>query len=257
MTDLSLDEKKRYDRQIKIPEIGAEGQVKLKRARVLIAGLGGLGSVTANYLAAGGVGRLTIVDSDCVSLDNLNRQILYGTADIGRAKAECAREKLEALNPACRIAAVKGGIDDDNVLDLISGHDVLVDATDNIRTRLILNRGAVKTGIPFVFGGVENFDGMATTIVPGTTPCLACLFPHIRERSEKPGIIGPVAGWVASIQCMETVKILIGLKPALSMRLLTIRGGDLTIRQITLEKNPDCRVCGVAASADGKESIEI
>lgn len=256
MTDLSLDEKKRYDRQIKIPEIGVAGQVKLKSARVLIAGLGGLGSVTANYLAAGGVGRLTIVDKDCVSLDNLNRQILYGTGDIGRAKTECARERLEALNPACRVTAVKGDIDDHNMLDLICGHDVLVDATDNIRTRLILNRGAVQTGTPFVFGGVEQFDGMATTIIPGTTPCLACLFSHIPEKSEKPGIMGPVAGWIASIQCMETIKLLIGLKPALSMRLLTMRGRDLAIRQIALARNPDCRVCGAAADAAENESME-
>lgn len=243
MTTLSTDEEKRYDRQLMISEIGTEGQKRLKQAHVFIAGLGGLGSIIAYYLSAAGIGNLTIADNDWVTLDNLNRQILYQTTDIGRLKTESASERLNALNPLCRITTVTGNIAEERVLDRIAGHALIVDATDNLAVRQALNRAALKYNIPFIFGGVQNFDGMVTTIIPGKTPCLACLFPKRRMRNETYGIIGPTAGLIASIQCHEAIKIVVGMKASLANRLLTISGIDLTFRSISLERDPECKVC--------------
>lgn len=243
MISLSAEEERRYKRQLMIPEIGIEGQKRLKQARVFIAGIGGLGSMTAFYLSAAGIGKLTIVDNDRVSLDNLNRQILYQTSDIDRLKTQAALQRLTALNPLCQITAVTGNLVEDAVLEQVAGHDILVDATDNLTARQALNRAAVKHDVPFIFGGVHNFDGMATTIIPGKTPCLACLFPKQRLKKEPVGIIGLTAGLIAAVQCQEVIKLLVGIPPALAKRLLTVSGIDLAFKFVSLERDPDCKVC--------------
>ncbi|MFH1982846.1 MAG: HesA/MoeB/ThiF family protein [Pseudomonadota bacterium] len=244
---LTSDEKQRYSRQMILPEIGEAGQEKLRTASVLVAGLGGLGSISAHYLAAAGIGRLRLVDSDTVALENLNRQILHHTGDQGRAKTESAREKLSALNPGCRIETVDTRIAADNAAHLAAGCDLIVDATDNAATRAVLNRTAHALGIPFVFGGVTGLEGMVTTIVPGRSPCLECVFPNLVEI-QTPGpvpALGPVVGIVASIQSLEVVKWVVGLEAdLLAGKLLSIQSRTLRFRTVSLDRNPSCPVCG-------------
>jgi len=240
---LSNEEKIRYGRQLIIPEIGEAGQEKLKAAKVFIAGLGGLGSVSAYYMAAAGVGYLRIADKDSVEPGNLNRQILHGTGDIGKSKTESAREKLRNLNPHCRIDAVCAEIRDDNIAELVGDCALIIDGTDNPDTRKILNRVHLSNHIPFVFAGIEGFDGMATTFVPGETPCFECLFPGKRKKNEGIPVVAPAAGLLASIQSMEALKLITGISGGLKGRLLYIRGREMTFREIEVKKNPVCKAC--------------
>jgi molybdopterin/thiamine biosynthesis adenylyltransferase len=235
----------RYKRQMIMPEIGPEGQERLKKAIVFLGGLGGLGSIIANYLAAAGVGNLRIADMDRVEESNLNRQILHWTDDIGTFKSYSAEEKLRRLNPECRIEAFVEEIKDDTIVDLVGNASVIVDGLDNLQSRKVLNRTSLKMGIPYVFGGVEGFNGMVTTFIPGKTPCLECLFPFPAPSEKKElGIIGPVAGFVASLQALETIKIILGLPGLLIRRLLYVQGADMKFREMVMEKNADCGVCG-------------
>ncbi|MFH0731024.1 MAG: HesA/MoeB/ThiF family protein [Pseudomonadota bacterium] len=250
MSQLSSEEQIRYSRQIMIRRIGEGGQERLKRARILIAGLGGLGSLSAYYLAAAGVGYLKIVDRDRVGLENLNRQILHRTQDIGRPKSESALEKLRALNPLCRIDAVTEEIDENSVMQLVGDCDLIVDALDNFEARTHLNRASLSRKIPFIHGGVDGFSGMVTTFLPGKTPCLECLFPQARFPKEKVGAIGPVPGMISSIQSLEAIKLVLGMEGLLTNTLLHINGLTMSIKRIGLEKDPDCGRCGAA----GKES---
>ena len=244
---LTRDERQRYNRQVIIPEIGEAGQEKLASAAVLVAGLGGLGSISAHYLAAAGIGRLCLADSDAVALENLNRQILHHTKDLGRAKTDSAREKLTALNPGCRIETFCERIAADNVARLAAGCDLIVDATDNAATRAVLNRMALTLGIPFVFGGVSGLEGMVTTIIPGQTPCLECVFPGLEgiQTAAPVPALGPVVGIVASIQALEAVKWIVGLETGLlAGKLLSIQSRTLRFRTVSLERNPSCPACG-------------
>jgi adenylyltransferase/sulfurtransferase len=241
---LSTQEAIRYKRQIAIPAFGEEGQKKLKRASIFIAGLGGLGAVSAYYLAAAGVGRLKIADKDHVELENLNRQILYSTRDVGRSKSESAFEKLHALNPMCRINALKVEIRKDNALELIGDCHIIVDATDNLNTRKYLNSVSVAKHIPFVYGGIDGFAGMVTTFVPGDTPCLECLFPQPTATTKKVGAMGPTPGMIGAIQSLEAIKICLGMKDLLKNVLLCINGMDMGIKKLNLKKDPDCHCCG-------------
>jgi len=175
----SAEEMERYSRQMMIPSVGREGQERLRAAKVCIAGAGGLGSVSAYYLAAAGVGRIRIVDRDRVELSNLNRQILHFTGDLCEPNVLSALDKLERLNPYCRVEAVETDINEGNVFELIGGCQVVIDALDNIRTRRALNLASVRSRIPLIYGGVEAFSGMASTFVSGETPCFECLFSHI------------------------------------------------------------------------------
>ncbi len=243
MSDMSLKEWVRYDRQVIIPEIGRSGQKKLKQAKIFIAGAGGLGSVISYYMAATGTGFLTIADKDCVELDNLNRQIIHRTNDIGKPKTESALEKLRHLNPHCQIITIQDKIRDDNILDMIGDCSVILDATDNLETRKVLNKAHISRGIPFIYGGIDGFSGMVTTFMPGETPCLECLFPYKKTKKNKIGALGPMAGLVASIQSMEAVKIILGMDRLLKCRLLQIKAADMTFRETRIEKNPCCKVC--------------
>ncbi len=242
----------RYKRQIMMPEIGLSGQERLRAATVFVGGLGGLGSIIANYLVAAGIGSVRIADKDRVEESNLNRQILHWTEDTGALKSSSAEKKLRKLNPECAITAFAKEIREDTVMDLVGDASVIVDGMDNLPSRKVLNRTSLKKGIPYIFGGVEGFNGMVTTFIPGETPCLECLFPFPASFEKKElGIIGPVAGLVASIQALETIKILLGLSGLLSGRLLRIEGAPMRFREIKMEKNSECGVCG----SYGRENV--
>jgi molybdopterin/thiamine biosynthesis adenylyltransferase len=245
-TPLSLtpDEKVRYRRQLILPEIGAHGQQRLKRATVMIAGLGGLGSISAFYMAAAGVGHLKIVDADRVAGHDLNRQILHATADIGRLKTASALSRLGALNPLCHIEAISARIEDQSIGPMIEGCDLVIDGLDTLDARRALNRAALKAGIPYIFGGVNGFDGMAATFIPGRSACLECIFPEtIESTPEETGVIGPAAGVVASLQCIEAVKLLVGKGADLAGVLMHFHGLGMRFKKVAVDRNPDCPVC--------------
>jgi len=244
MTILSSEEAIRYSRQLSLSEIGSQGQIKLKQARVFIAGIGGLGSVSAYYLAAAGIGSLRIADMDFVKAENLNRQILHGTGDIGKPKTLSAFEKLRNLNPYCDLEPIQEIISDENILGLVEDCAVILDGTDNLNTRKILNRASILKNIPFVYAGVNGFTGMATTFIPGRTPCLECLFSLDAGQKEPIGIVGPVPGIIASIQSLEAIRLILGIGKLLTNNLLVFNGMDMTFRKIEMEKNPDCPACG-------------
>jgi len=240
---LSKNEKIRYSRQIMIPEIGEAGQLKLKNTSVLIAGAGGLGSISAYYLTAAGIGKLRIVDSDSVELSNLNRQIIHSEDDLDRAKTQSAADKLKNLNSNVLLDVYNGEINRNTIHDVTEGIDIIVDATDNIETRKILNQMSQKLKVPYIFGGINGFDGMITTFIPGVTPCLECIFPSKKRTSEKPGVIGPVPGVIASLQCAEVIKLILEEGNLLSGRLLQIRTLTMRTKEIHIKKNPDCTIC--------------
>lgn len=233
----------RYTRQTSIPQIGISGQKILANAKVLIAGAGGLGSISSYYLAAAGIGTLIVVDNDTVDFSNLNRQIIHSEADIGKPKAFSAAQSLEQLNSSIRIQPVNVEITDTTIAPLLKHVDVIVDACDNIKTRHVLNRASLKKGIPYVFGGVDGFNGMASTFIPGETPCFKCLFPNEERRQSTPGIIGPVAGIIGSLQAMEVIKLLLNIGKNLSHHLFRISGLDMRITNTPLERHLDCPAC--------------
>lgn len=240
---LSAGERSRYERQMIMPEIGETGQARLRQAVVFIGGLGGLGSVSALYMAASGVGSLRLADGDTVSTGNLNRQIIHQTTDIGRLKSVSAHEKLERLNPHCHVHAMAETITSDNVLKLVGGAHIIIDGTDNIRTRKVLNQAAIHLDIPFIYGGINGFDGTVSTFIPGKTACFDCLFSKSRDKEATIGVIGPIPGVTASIQCMEAIKILVGMGPSLTDCLLVINGKDMTFRKISITRNSNCTSC--------------
>ena len=244
-TPLSPEEKERYRRQLILPEIGEDGQRRLKGARVCVVGLGGLGSISATVLAASGVGTLRVVDRDRVETGNLNRQIAHWTADVGRPKTDSAREKLLALNPGIRVDAVQMDVNRENAAEAVGDCALILDATDNLAVRKALNRVAVAGRIPFVCGGVEGFSGMVTTVAPGA-PCLECLFPGEAAEGEREiGVPGPMPGVVASLQALEAIKLILGIGRPLTGRMILIRALDMTFREVRVdERNPHCPVCG-------------
>jgi molybdopterin/thiamine biosynthesis adenylyltransferase len=244
---LSPGERERYRRQIIIPEIGEHGQERLKAARVSVIGLGGLGSVSATYLAAAGIGHLRVVDCDRVEPGNLNRQFLHWTPDLGRPKADSAREKLSALNPEIEVETVRLEVTAETVKEAVGDSRLIVDATDNLATRRVLNRYAVEHRIPLVFGGVAGFGGMVLTVAPGDSPCLECLFPGPdRTEDREIGVAGPLPGVAASLQALEAIKLILGAGSPLLGRLLLFRGLDMTFREVPVDRDPDCPVCGPA-----------
>jgi adenylyltransferase/sulfurtransferase len=242
--DLSEEEQIRYRRQLIMPEIGIDGQRRLKKATVMIAGLGGLGSICAFYMAAAGVGRLKIIDMDRVAVHNLNRQILHNTDDIGKLKTVSARQKLEALNPGCRIETQSARISQDTIAEMIRECDLILDGTDNLDTRRVLNRAACEAQIPFIFGGVEGFDGLVATFIPGRSACFECIFSGISQRTPAEiGVIGPPVGVIASLECLEAVKLLTHQESDLAGSLIHFHGMEMRLKRAVVEPNPDCSVC--------------
>jgi molybdopterin/thiamine biosynthesis adenylyltransferase len=240
---LTPSERERYDRQIMIGEIGQEGQEKLKRSRVAIAGGGGLGSPTAIYLTAAGIGMIRMIDHDQVALSNLNRQILHWEEDIGRQKVDSARRKLRNLNPAVEIEAIAETITEGNVSQLVDGCDVVVDAMDNLPTRYILNRCAIEKKIPFFHGAVNGFQGRAMTIIPGETACLRCMYRGPVPQEKFP-VIGVAPAVIGSIQATEVIKYVVGIGKLLTNRLLIYDGLKVSFSEFKVNKNPNCDHCG-------------
>jgi molybdopterin/thiamine biosynthesis adenylyltransferase len=249
---LSQNERERYDRQIMMTDFGEDGQEKLKRAKIVIAGIGGLGSAASIYLAAAGVGTIRIIDHDKVELSNLNRQILYGDNDIGKDKAATASEKLNKLNPEVKIEAVKEKITESNVSQLVSGFDLIVDAMDNLPTRFLLNKVALDKNMPFFHGAVQGFEGMVTTIIPGETACLRCVYRGATPQQKTP-VVGVTPAVVACIQATEVIKYIVGVGKLLTNRLLVYNGLDMQFTELRVKKDPTCEHCG---NPGGKKTSE-
>jgi len=247
---LSTSERQRYQRQLIMPEISEAGQAKIGNASVFISGIGGLGSISSYYMTAAGVGRIRLVDRDRVELSNLNRQIMHRTPDIGKWKTSSAEEKLSQLNPNCQLEPIQETITKDNVVDLVRGCDLILDATDNLVTRKALNRAAIVLQVPFIYAGINGFTGMVSTFRPKETACFECIFPNGPDQPTGPiGVLGPVPGLVASLQCIEAIKFILHLDPSLKNRLLRIDGRAMTFKTIQLNRDEECNVCSSARSS--------
>ncbi len=237
---LTEDELARYKRQIAI--FGEGGQAKLKKAKVFIAGVGGLGSAIVTYLAVAGVGKLRLVDHDVVALDNLNRQILHWDSDIGREKLASAAEKLRRMSADIEVETVPETISQDNAVDLVGDCALIVDAMDNFPARYALNRCALVKKIPFFHGAIYGFYGQATTVIPGKTACLRCIFPEV-PPSVAPPVVGVTAAIIGCIQATEVLKYILGMGRLLENRLLMWDGLGCRMDEVPLQKNPECKDC--------------
>jgi molybdopterin-synthase adenylyltransferase len=240
---LTGEEETRYSRQIALDGFGRQGQEKLKKARVAIVGVGGLGTPAATYLAAAGIGTLRIIDNDIVELSNLNRQILHYSKNLGQDKVESAFEKLHDLNSTIKVDPIRATVDQSNAAELISGFDVVVDGTDNLETRLALNEAILRNNTPFVHGAVYGFQGRSTTILPGQTPCIRCLYRGPFPQ-KKPPVLGVTPGVIGVIQATETLKLLLGLGELLTNKLLLYDGYRMTFATLGIKRNPTCQSCG-------------
>ncbi len=246
---LSKEEVQRYSRHLIMPEVGMEGQLKLKRARVLTIGTGGLGAPLGLYLAAAGVGHLGLVDFDVVDSSNLQRQVTFTTADVGKPKSEAAKARLSALNPAIEIVSYETRLTSDNALELFRDYDIIVDGTDNFPTRFLVNDACVLLGKPNVYGSIFRFEGQATVFGYPGGPCYRCLYPEPPPPGLVPscaegGVLGVLPGIVGSIQAMETIKLILGAGEPLVGRLLLFDALAMRFRELKLKRNPDCPMCG-------------
>jgi len=246
---LSNDEILRYSRHLIMPEVGMEGQQKLKAARVLCVGAGGLGSPLALYLGAAGVGTLGIVDFDVVDYTNLQRQIIHTTADVGRKKLDSAAEKLKAINPFLNIRKFETRLSSDNALELFRDFDIIADGTDNFPTRYLVNDACVLTGKPNVYGSIFRFEGQASVFATKDGPCYRCLYsepppPGLVPSCAEGGVLGILPGLVGVIQATEVIKLILGKGEPLIGRLLLIDALGMRFRELKLRKNPDCPACG-------------
>ncbi|MFA6362963.1 ThiF family adenylyltransferase [Methanoregula sp.] len=238
---LSKRERERYKRQMML--FGDEGQERLKKANIFIAGAGGLGSPVSIYLAVAGVGTLTVVDKDVVELTNLNRQILHYDRDIGKKKVASAEEKLRAINPDITVKVIDTTIDELNCARLVGRADGIVDAMDNYPTRYLLNDIALQKNIPLFHGAIRGFYGQATTIIPGKTACLRCIFPSAPPKEVFP-VVGVTPGFIGMIQVNEVLKYLLGTGELLANRLLIWDGMTAHAEEISVVRNPACMSCG-------------
>jgi adenylyltransferase/sulfurtransferase len=249
LPELTTDELTRYARHLILPEVGEEGQRKLKAARVLCVGAGGLGSPLALYLAAAGVGTLGLVDFDVVDASNLQRQIIHATADIGRRKLDSAAEKLEALNPALNVVKHETRLTSANALEILKDYDVVADGTDNFPTRYLVNDACVLLGKPNAYGSIFRFEGRASVFAVKDGPCYRCLYPEppppgVVPNCAEGGVLGVLPGLIGVIQATETLKIILGKGATLAGRLLLVDALNMSFRELKLNKNPECPVCG-------------
>ncbi|MFZ0035996.1 MAG: molybdopterin-synthase adenylyltransferase MoeB [Candidatus Acidiferrales bacterium] len=246
---LSKEEILRYSRHLIMPEVGMDGQLKLKRARVLLVGTGGLGAPLGLYLAAAGVGTLGIVDFDKVDFTNLQRQVAFGTSDVGRPKIEAAAERLGNLNPEIRIERYETQLTSENALEIFRDYDIIADGTDNFPTRYLVNDACVLLGKPNVYGSIFRFEGQASVFGYPGGPCYRCLYPEPPPPGLVPscaegGVLGVLPGIIGSIQAMETLKLILKSGEPLVGRLLLFDALGMKFRELRLRKNPDCPVCG-------------
>ena len=242
--NLSEAEMERYRRQMLIEKWGLKGQLRIKKACAAVVGTGGLGCLSSLYMAALGVGRLVLVDKERFEFNNLNRQVLCWTNDVGRPKVEVIKEKLEAFNPQVKVEAISDEIKEDNVDEILGKVDIILDGLDNWHTRFILNRHCVKRRIPFIHAGVSGMQGQITTIIPGEGPCLSCIFPESPREIEEIPILGATPAVLASLQVMEAAKLLVNIGELLVGRILFIDGEDMSIQEVRLYRNVNCPVCG-------------
>jgi adenylyltransferase/sulfurtransferase len=250
---LSHEELLRYSRHLTLPDVGLEGQSKLGDARVLLIGAGGLGSPAALYLAAAGVGTLGLVDFDLVDRSNLQRQILHGTSGIGTAKTDSARERLHDVNPHVQVETFAERLTSANALDVLRGFDVIVDGSDNFPTRYLVNDACVLLGKPDVYGSVFRFDGQVSVFSAKQGPCYRCLYaepppPDLVPSCAEGGVLGVLPGIIGSLQALETIKLIVGIGEPLIGRLVLFDGRRMQFRELALEKDPDCPVCGTHPS---------
>src|SRR5580704_5083199 len=248
-TSLSKEEILRYSRHLIMPEVGMEGQLKLKNAKVLCIGTGGLGAPLGLYLAAAGVGKLGIVDFDVVDNTNLQRQVLFSTSDVGKPKVAAAAARLRGLNPDIEIVAHETNLTSDNALELFKDYDIIVDGTDNFPTRYLVNDASVLLGKPNVYGSIFRFDGQVSVFGAPGGPCYRCVYPEPPPPGLVPscaegGVLGVLPGIVGCIQAMEVIKLILGIGDPLIGRLLLFDALGMKFRELKLRKNPDCPVCG-------------
>ncbi len=246
---LSPEELRRYSRHLALPEVSTEGQMKLKEARVLCVGAGGLGSPLSLYLTAAGVGRLGLVDFDRVDVSNIQRQILYGTDDVGRPKLEVARARLSALNPNVEIVAHETRLTSENALSIIEDYDVVADGTDNFATRYLVNDACVLAGKPNVYASIFRFEGQVSVFDARRGPCYRCLFPEppppgLVPSCEEGGVLGVLPGIIGSLQALEVLKAILGIGESLAGRLVLFDALSFQFRELRVEKDPRCPVCG-------------
>lgn len=254
---LSAEQIKRYSRHIMLPEVGEKGQGKLLDAKVLCLGAGGLGSPSALYLAAAGVGTIGIVDDDVVDESNLQRQVIHNLERLGMPKAESAQKTLQLLNPDVNVVPHKTRLDSSNIMEILSQYDLVVDGADNFPTRYLLNDAALKLGKPVVHASIFRFEGQVTTFLPDEGPCYRCLYPEppppgMAPSCQEAGVLGVLPGMIGTIQANEALKLILGVGKSLSGRFLVIDALGTSYRQLKLRKDPNCVVC-----SKPRESIEL
>lgn len=248
-TGLSQEELVRYNRHLILPEVGLEGQQRLKESSVLLVGAGGLGSPLGLYLAAAGVGRIGLVDFDRVDASNLQRQIIHGTSDIGRLKLDSARNRIQELNPYVRVEPHATKLRSDNAMDIARPYDVIVDGSDNFPTRYLVNDTCVLLGKPYVYGSIFRFEGQASVLAAPDGPCYRCLFrepppPGLVPSCAEGGVLGVLPGLIGVIQATEAIKLLLGIGETLAGRLLLVDALTMKFRTLTLARDPECPACG-------------
>jgi sulfur-carrier protein adenylyltransferase/sulfurtransferase len=253
---LGREELTRYARHIALPDVGLEGQQLLKRARVAIVGAGGLGSPVGLYLAAAGVGTLGIIDFDIVDTSNLQRQVLYGSGDVGRAKVEAAAARLRDVNPHVTVIEHAGRLTSDNALDVLASYDIVIDGTDNFPTRYLVNDACVLLGRPYVYGSILRFEGQVSVFDARHGPCYRCLFrepppPGLVPSCAEGGVLGVLPGIIGSLQALEAIKLIIGAGDSLIGRLVLFDALSFHWRELKLRRNDDCAVCGTAPTVTG------
>jgi sulfur-carrier protein adenylyltransferase/sulfurtransferase len=259
---LTKEQRERYSRHLLIPEIGLEGQTKLLESKVLLLGAGGLGSPTALYLAAAGVGTLGVVDDDAVDLSNLQRQVIHSTADIGVAKVDSAEQSITAINPDVKVVKYKTRLDASNVMDIIAGYDVIVDGVDNFPTRYLLNDASVRLGIPVVSAAILGFDGQLSVFKPHDGPCYRCLYPVPPPAELAPscganGVLGVLPGTMGLLQATEVVKLVTGAGEPLIGRLLLYEALGATFTELKVRRDPECPICSRDPSEIADEEMGV
>ena len=247
--ELTVDEVRRYSRHLIIPEIGMDGQKRLKNAKVLCVGAGGLGSPGLLYMAAAGVGTLGIIDFDVVDESNLQRQVIHGQSDIGRSKAQSARDSIKEINPLVKVVLHEERLDTSNVMEIFAQYDLIVDGTDNFATRYLVNDAAVLLGKPYIWGSIYRFDGQASVFWAEHGPCYRCLYPEAPPPGMVPscaegGVLGVLCGSVGALQVNEAIKMIVGIGEPLVGRLMIYDALEMQYRSVKVHKDPDCAVCG-------------
>ncbi len=249
MSEFTDEQIERYSRHIILPEVGGKGQRKLLDSKVFLVGAGGLGSPAAFYLAAAGIGKIGISDNDDVDFSNLQRQILHSTKDVGRPKAQSAKETLENLNPDIEVVPYPMRLNSENIIDIIKDYDVILDGSDNFPTRYLVNDACVMLGKPLSHGSIFRFDGQATTILPGQGPCYRCLYetpppPDLVPSCQEAGVLGVIAGIIGVIQATEVIKLVLGKGNLLNGKLLLYDSLNMDFKKLNIHRNPACPMCG-------------